>query len=126
MAAEQTVNYTIRKMERCVCATFVYGEDSLNSPYFTVYFIANNSGVITVYDKSTPTGNASGDGTEMYIDQLKSASMEVKKGHNKYDILQFIYDELSRIGEKLQNEGRPLLDSDVAKLMTKLGSKFSA
>ncbi|WP_018132647.1 hypothetical protein [Effusibacillus pohliae] len=126
MSAEQTVNFTVRKMERCVCASFVYGEDSFNSPYFTVYFIVNNSGIIAVYDKSTPSGTATAGGGEVYLDQLKSAGMELKKGQDKYEVLAYIYDELGRIGEKLQKEGRPLLDSDISKLLTKLGSRFKA
>jgi hypothetical protein len=119
---DQTVHYTVRKMERCVCATLSYGEDSFDSPYFTVYFIVNNSGVIVVTDKSNPTA----DGSDIFVDQLKSGSMELKAGQNKYEVLEFIHGELSRIGEKLQKDGRPLLDSDIAKLMTKLGSKYGA
>jgi hypothetical protein len=48
----------------------------------------------------------------------------LKEGSNKYEILMFIRSELERIGEKLQREGRPLNDSDVGKLMTKIARVY--
>lgn len=121
-----TVNYMVRSMERMVSATFAYGETSMNNPYFTVYFVVNNSGVVAVYDKSTPLPGAEvdADGNMPYLDELKSTSMPIKQGLDKYEILRFIHGELTRIGEKLQQEGRELKDSDINKLMTKVASKY--
>lgn len=127
MVTEQPeVKYTVRRMERCICATFVFGEDSFQSPYISVYFIVNNSGVIAVYDKSLPVKKERENGEDMHMDSLQNASMEMKKGVSKYEVMDFIYEELGRVGEKLEREGRALQDSDVTKLMTKLGSKFQA
>lgn len=127
MTTEQPqVKYLVRRMERCICATFVFGEDSFESPYISIYFIVNNSGVIAVYDKSLPVKKENENGPDMHMDSLQNASMELKKGVTKYEVMDWIYEELSRIGEKLEREGRALQDSDVNKLMTKLGSKFQA
>ncbi|GAX91305.1 hypothetical protein [Effusibacillus lacus] len=122
MSVEPTVKFTIKQLERCVCASFIYGENSFESPYFTVYFIVNNSGIVIVYDKSVPTG--SNEGREVYIDQLGHTAIEMKKGQNKYEVIEYIHEELGRIGEKLQKEGRALNESDISKLATKLSSRF--
>lgn len=126
MVEQPDVKYTVRRMERCVCATFAFGEDSYQSPYLSVYFIVNNSGVIAVYDKSLPIKKENENDPDMLMDSLQNASMELKKGFSKYEVMEWIYEELGRIGEKLEREGRALQDSDVTKLMTKLGSKFQA
>lgn len=126
MSTEQPqVKYFVKRLERCICATFVFGEDSFESPYISAYFIVNNSGVIAIYDKSLPV-ETNPDGSQTIMDSLHNATMELKKGVNKYEVMEWIYEELSRIGEKLQNEGRSLQDSDINKLMTKVGSKFKA
>ena len=126
MTTPVQVNYEIKSMERCVSATFAYGETSYNNPYFSVYFVVNNAGIIAVYDKSTPMP-----GTELkenepapFLDQLKTNSLPIKQGSDKYEILSFIRSELERIGEKLQREGRAMTDSDIGKLMTKIASKY--
>ncbi|MCX7570542.1 hypothetical protein OS242_11265 [Tumebacillus sp. DT12] len=126
MTTPVQVNFEIKSMERCVSATFAYGQTSVNNPYFTVYFVVNNAGIIAVYDKSTPVP-----GTELkegeptpFLDQLKTNSLPIKQGSDKYEILRYIHGELERIGEKLQREGRALSDSDIGKLMTKIASKY--
>jgi hypothetical protein len=126
MTTPVQVNYDIKSMERCVSATFAYGETSLNNPYFTVYFVVNNAGIVAVYDKSTPLpGTEANEAGELpFLDQLKSNSLPIKQGTDKYEVLRFIHTELERIGEKLQREGRPLSDSDIGKLMTKMASKY--
>jgi hypothetical protein len=126
MTTPVQVNYDIKSMERCVSATFAFGETSLNNPYFSIYFVVNNAGIVAVYDKSTPLPGAepNENGEVPYLDQLKSNSLPLKQGSDKYEVLRFIHTELERIGEKLQREGRPLSDSDVGKLMTKIASKY--
>jgi hypothetical protein len=126
MTTPLTVNFEIKTMERCVSATFAYGPSSLNNPYFSIYFIVNNAGIIAVYDKSTPLPGYDPNESQQvpYLDQLKSNSLPIKQGCDKYEILRFIYGELERIGEKLQREGRPLNDSDIGKLMTKIANKY--
>ena len=126
MTTPVQVNYDIKSMERCVSATFAYGETSLNNPYFTVYFVVNNAGIVAVYDKSTPLpgAEANENGEMPFLDQLKSNSLPIKQGTDKYEVLRFIHTELERIGEKLQREGRPLSDGDIGKLMTKIASKY--
>ena len=121
-----TVNYDIRSMERCVSATFAFGQNSRNNPYLTIYFIVNNAGIVAIYDKSMPlAGQEPNENNEVpFVDELKSNSLAIKEGTNKYDVLQFIHGELERIGEKLQREGRALSDADINKLMTKIASKF--
>ncbi|PWK13752.1 hypothetical protein [Tumebacillus permanentifrigoris] len=120
------VNYDIKTMERCVSATFAFGPTSLNNPYFTIYFVVNNAGIVAIYDKSMPLANTQpNENNEVpFLDELKTNSIAVKQGSNKYEILRFIHEELERIGEKLQREGRPLSDADLGKLMTKVASKF--
>jgi hypothetical protein len=120
------VNYDIKSMERCVSATFSFGQTSMNNPYFSIYFVVNNAGIVAIYDKSMPLqGAAPNSNNEVpFVDQLKTNSMNLKPGTNKYDVLRFIHDELQRIGEKLQRDGRPLNDSDIGKLMTKIASKY--
>jgi len=126
MTTPVQVNYDIKTMERCVSATFAFGQTSMNNPYFSVYFVVNNAGIIAVYDKSTPMQGyePNEQGQVPFVDELKSNSMQLKEGTQKYEVLRFIHDELERIGEKLQNEGRPLSDSDIGKLMTKIARKY--
>jgi len=128
MNAPVQVNYDIKSIERCVSATFAYGPNSLNNPYFSIYFVVNNAGIVAIYDRSMPMNGyeANESGEVPFLDELKTNSLQIKQGSNKYDVLQFIHGELERIGEKLQREGRPLTDSDVGKLMTKIASKFEA
>lgn len=116
------VNYDIKTMERCVSATFAFGSTSLNNPYFSIYFVVNNAGIVAIYDKSMPVANAQENeaGEVPFVDQLKTNSIAVKPGSNKYEILRFIHEELERVGEKLQREGRPMNDADITKLMTKI------
>jgi len=120
------VNYDIKSIERCVSATFAFGQNSLNNPYFTIYFVVNNAGIVAVYDKSLPMqGYEPNQNNEVpFLDELKTNSIPLKEGSNKYEVLQFIHGELERIGEKLQREGRPMNDSDVGKLMTKIAGKY--
>ncbi|HEU4964834.1 MAG TPA: hypothetical protein VFV52_13390 [Bacilli bacterium] len=122
------VNYEIKSVERCVSATFAFGQTSMNNPYFSVYFVVNNAGIVAVYDKSTPMPNQEPNeaGEVPFLDQLKSSSINMKPGTNKYEVLRYIHGELERVGEKLQREGRPLNDSDVGKLMTKVANKYEA
>lgn len=126
MTTPVQVNYDIKTMERCVSATFAFGQTSMNNPYFSIYFVVNNAGIIAVYDKSTPMEGyqPNESGQVPFVDELKSNSMQLKEGTEKYEVLRFIHDELERIGEKLQNEGRPLNDGDVGKLMTKIARKY--
>jgi hypothetical protein len=120
------VNFEIKTMERCVSCTFAYGPDSLNNPYFSIYFVVNNAGIIAVYDKSTPlAGYTPNENGEMpFVDELKTNSIAIKQGLNKYEILRFIHSEMERVGEKLQREGRPLSDGDIGKMMTKIAAKY--
>jgi hypothetical protein len=120
------VNYDIRSIERCVSATFAFGETSLNNPYFSIYFICNNAGIVAIYDKSLPLQghDPNADGDVPFVDELKTNSIALKEGSTKYEVLRFIRDELERIGEKLQREGRALSDADIGKLMTKIASKY--
>lgn len=120
------VNYDIKTMERCVSATFAFGPTSLNNPYFTIYFVVNNAGIVAIYDKSMPLANTQpNENNEVpFLDELKTNSIAVKQGSNKYEILRFIHEELERIGEKLQREGRPLSDADLGKLMTKISRLY--
>ncbi|ARU59838.1 hypothetical protein CBW65_01300 [Tumebacillus avium] len=120
------VNYDIKSMERCISATFAFGQTSMNNPYFSIYFVVNNAGIIAVYDKSMPVQGAEADANNEvpFVDQLKTNSINLKQGTNKYEVLRYIHDELQRIGEKLQRDGRPLNDSDIGKLMTKIASKY--
>ncbi|ASS74399.1 hypothetical protein CIG75_04970 [Tumebacillus algifaecis] len=120
------VNYDIKSMERCISATFSFGQTSMNNPYFSIYFVVNNAGIVAVYDKSMPLQGATvNEENEVpFVDQLKTNSINLKQGTNKYEVLRYIHDELQRIGEKLQRDGRPLNDSDISKLMTKIASKY--
>lgn len=122
------VNYEIKTVERCVSATFAFGQTSMNNPYFSIYFVCNNAGIVAVYDKSTPMPGkeANERGEVPFLDQLKSSSINLKPGQDKYEVLRYIHGELERIGEKLQREGRPLSDGDVGKLMTKIANKYEA
>jgi hypothetical protein len=124
---EQTaiqVNYSIQTMERAVCATFSFGENAVNSPYLSIYFLVNNSGIVAVYDKSLPVGNPDSNGQVPVRDELKTLTIAIKRGSQKYEVLRYIYDELVRIGEKLKRDGRSLTDSDIEKLITKISRKY--
>ena len=126
MTTPVQVNYDIKSMERCVSATFAFGQTSLNNPYFSIYFVVNNAGIIAVYDKSSQMQGVDPNeqGQVPFVDELKSNSMQLKQGTDKYEVLRYIHEELERIGEKLQREGRPLSDGDLGKLMTKIASKY--
>jgi hypothetical protein len=126
MTTPVQVNYDIKSMERCVSATFAFGQTSMNNPYFSIYFVVNNAGIIAVYDKSSQMQDVEPNeqGQVPFVDELKSNSMQIKQGTDKYEVLRFIHEELERIGEKLQREGRPLSDGDIGKLMTKIASKY--
>ncbi|MFD2169573.1 hypothetical protein [Tumebacillus lipolyticus] len=120
------VNYDIKSMERCISATFAFGQTSMNNAYFSIYFVVNNAGIVAVYDKSMPLQGAveNEQGEVPFVDQLKTNSINLQQGTNKYEVLRFIHDELQRIGEKLQRDGRPFNDADVGKLMTKISNKY--
>lgn len=126
MTTPVQVNYEIKTVERCVSATFAFGQTSMNNPYFSIYFVVNNAGIIAVYDKSVPMQGyePNEQGQVPFVDELKSNSMRLKEGTEKYDVLRFVHEELERIGEKLQREGRPLNDGDIGKLMTKIARKY--
>jgi len=126
MTTPVQVNYDIKSVERCVSATFAFGQTSMGNAYFSIYFVVNNAGIIAVYDKSAPIQGVEPNeqGQVPFVDELKSNSMQLKEGTDKYEVLRFIHGELERIGEKLQREGRPLNDGDIGKLMTKIAGKY--
>lgn len=118
------VNYYIKMMERAICATFAYGEDSNDNPYFSLYFIVNNSGIVVVYDKSLPIGIPDESDIIQVRDELRSMTIQLKEGSQKQEVLQYINAELIRVGDKLRKEGRALEDMDIEKMITKVSRKY--